>query len=96
MSLQITELGSPGVAKVYQLTIGNKKTMYQYLEWVSLQYNYRLCQIGLLVHNIMFLYLSVYNYALHNIGNFVSSMLVIQLLAIKWNLEYLHYILQYQ
>ena len=32
MSLQITELGSPGVAKVYQLKVGNKKIMYQYLE----------------------------------------------------------------
>ena len=31
-SLQIAELGTKGVAKVYTLTIGSTKTMYQYLE----------------------------------------------------------------
>ena len=31
-SLRIFELGAQGVAKVYQLTIGNKQTTYQYLE----------------------------------------------------------------
>ncbi len=31
-SLQITNLGTKGVAKVYLLTIGDKKKAYQYLE----------------------------------------------------------------
>ena len=31
-SLKITNLGTKGIAKVYELTIGDKKTAYQYLE----------------------------------------------------------------
>ena len=35
-SLNIFKLGSQGVAEVCQLTIGNKETAYQYIEWVNI------------------------------------------------------------
>ena len=35
-SLQITNLGTEGAAKVYLLTIGEEKKTYRYLEWVGL------------------------------------------------------------
>ena len=35
-SLQITNLGTEGAAKVYLLTSGEEKKTYQYLEWVWL------------------------------------------------------------
>ena len=47
-SLQITNLGTEGAAKVYLLTIGEKKKAYQYLEWVSMTVYCTKCIILLL------------------------------------------------